>query len=188
MLADGTLRTADGREEFTLLDGVPILMPPGQITDWYLETLEVVFGQHAADVMAEVEAAKTPEERAEVTRAAIARLGKEGVRERFRAYARKPLQDPLGTYVRLPADQQAVGFPVVPQAALEAARQNGSLEGGHERASQLAAWERSWAVHLEAYGTAVVEGDPGTIVELGTGAGLGTWAVLRRGLGSGLMA
>lgn len=185
--ADGKLRTADGAEEFAIADGVPILLPPGQVADSYNEILEIVFGPQSAEVTAEADAAATSEQRSAVIRAAISQLGKQGVREAFRAYGRLPHQERLSNYVRLPPNRQSDGFPMIPRDALESARQYASLEGGRARAAQMAESESAWAVHLAAYGASVLEESPGIIAELGAGAGMGTWAVLRRGLGPSLL-
>jgi len=60
------------------------------------------------------------------------------------------------------------------------ALQNGSLESGAKRGDLCKRMAQGWALHLEDYGKAVNDADHQTIVELGTGAGLGTWAVLKR--------
>jgi len=51
---------------------------------------------------------------------------------------------------------------------------------GEKRCAGFAEAVRRWAIHLEDYGAAVHESGGRTILELCTGAGMGTWAVLSR--------
>jgi len=57
------------------------------------------------------------------------------------------------------------------------ALQNGTAENGADRCAMAKGIADGWAVHLRDYGEAVNFADDLAILELGTGAGMGTWAV-----------
>jgi len=60
------------------------------------------------------------------------------------------------------------------------ALRNGSAETGAKRCEMAEGIANGWAVHLRDYGNAVNYAESLAIVELGTGAGMGTWAVASR--------
>jgi ubiquinone/menaquinone biosynthesis C-methylase UbiE len=55
----------------------------------------------------------------------------------------------------------------------------GTSESGALRHQQFTKYAAGWAFHLDDYGKAVNNSDGLTILELGTGAGMGTWAVMK---------
>lgn len=60
------------------------------------------------------------------------------------------------------------------------ALQNGTAENGAKRCAMAEGIAEGWAVHLRDYGEAVNYADSLAVLELGTGAGMGTWAVSSR--------
>lgn len=170
---------------FPIVEGVPVLLPDGYSAEWYGEVMEVLFRENTSEVLRSL-AGLSEEDGHSVLKERIAEeYGAEGVLRAFRSYSGLPENERLRSFVRLDPSVQSTQFPALSNDALESHRKYVTLESGNERALQMRDTGRQWAVHLPDYVDAVFGNDPDIILELGTGAGLGTNALLERGLGSG---
>jgi SAM-dependent methyltransferase len=110
------------------------------------------------------------------------KLGKSGVWNAFQEYAERSPKSCLEWFIQ--ADGLQEGLPVVElcDRDIELGREYATSAYGKKRAEQLAEMVDKWAIHLSQYAQEVLRRGPETIVELGGGAGLGTDALLRKGL------
>lgn len=181
---EGNLKSKSGDEAFPIVEGVPLLQPVGHLADWDSEVLEVLFGQRLAEV-SETFDEKMLEERTLRLKSLTTELGVDGVREAFNRYAKLPPSQRLDSLVRIsPAEQSSV-CPMVSRAAIEDGREYATMAGGKRRAEQMREMVHKWASHIPDYVSSILESKPAAIVELATGAGLGTNALLEAGLGDG---
>ena len=169
---------------FPIVEGVPVLLPDGYFAQWHGEVMEVLFGEHTSEVFRSLTGIP-PEDRDSAIKERIAgEYGVAGVQRAFRSYSELPESERLRSFVRMDPSVRSTQCPAISKDALEFHRKYVTPESGNDRALQMRDLARQWAVHLPDYVDAVFKTDPGIILELGTGAGMGTNALLERGIGS----
>lgn len=177
------LREMGGTAQFPIVEGIPLLQPPGQFAECYNEVLELIFQEKSFETFARI---WPPNGDGGVTPDQVLRdeYGPDGIREAFRHYAKLPPEQRMRGFVHVAPSERSSEHPLVQQRAIERCRLCAELSysRGHiERLSQQAC---TWAFHLPDYAAAVLADGPSIIVELGTGAGLGTNALIETGLHS----
>ena len=170
---------------FPIVEGVPVLLPDGYFAEWHGEVMEVLFGEHTSEVFRSLTGIP-PEDRDSAIKERIAgEYGVRGVLRAFRSYSELPESERLRSFVRMDPSVRSIQCPAISKDALEFHRKYVTPESGNDRALQMRDSARQWAAHLPDYVDAVFKNDPGIILELGTGAGMGANALLEHGLGSG---
>ena len=178
------LKEVNGTEVFPIIEGIPLLQPPGQCAEWHSECLEVIFQERSSEIIGRI-SSLAPEERASKLCDVLRNdYGADGVREAVRRYARLSRADRLRGFPSIELPEKCALCPAIAQKALDSRREYSGLEYSQANAERCRQMVRSWAIHVPDYVTCVFKDDPSVIVELGTGAGLGTNALLETGLRS----
>jgi ubiquinone/menaquinone biosynthesis C-methylase UbiE len=178
------LKEVNGDEVFPIIEGIPLLQPPGQSAEWYSECLEVIFQERSSEIIGRI-SSLAPEERASKLSEVLRNdYGADGVREAIRRYAKLSCADRLRGLPRIEQAEQCALCPAITKEALENRRKLSGLGYSQANAERMRQMAQSWAVHIPRYVACVFKDDPSVIVELGTGAGLGTNALLETGLRS----
>lgn len=179
---EGDLVDRTAGDRFPIVEGIPLLQPLGQIPDYYHQVLDILFGANQKHLLAELSSITDFQEyRSAVENLIQDKLGKSGVWDAFRKYADRPPESRLEWFVQPPSPQSGQVVEIS-NHDIESGREVATAAYGEQWAAQLAEMVDKWAVHLPRYAHQVLEPSPETIVELGGGAGLGTDALLRRGL------
>lgn len=178
------LKEVNGTAVFPIVEGIPLLQPPGQFAEWYCECLEVIFQERTAEIFARI-AAPTGEVWAANLRQVLREdYGADGIREAFRSYANLSRERRMAGFVHVLPSELSVEHPLVQRQAIESRRQYAGLSYSRQHFKGLKDQERTWAFHLSDYAAAVFAHESELIVELGTGAGLGTGALIETGVAS----
>lgn len=184
LTAPDQLREVNGTEVFPIVEGIPLLQPPGQFAECYNETLELIFQERSFETFARIwppngdDGATTPDQ---VLRD---EYGPNGIREAFQRYAGLSLEQRMRGFVHVAAPQRSTEHPLVQQRAIESRRRYAELSYSEGHAEKLWGQKSTWASYLSDYAAAMLTDGPQIIVELGTGAGLGTNALIETGLDS----
>ena len=110
--------------------------------------------------------------------------GIDGVRKAFRSYAKLSREKRMTGFVHVAPSELSAEHPLVQQRAIESRREYARSDYSKLHFESLKEQVRTWAFHIPDYAAAVLAHDSELIVELGTGAGLGTSALIEAGLGS----
>lgn len=176
--APDQLREVNGTDAFPIVEGVPLLQPPGQFAEWYDEALEVVFQERSPEILAAVAAG------ADLNCILQDECGVDGVRNAFQRYVSLSREQRLAGFVRVADEECSAEHPLVQQRAIDDRRKYADLSYSRGHVERLCRQVDEWAFHLPGYAAAVLETGPKVIVELGTGAGLGTHSLVQAGLRS----
>ena len=179
------LEEVNGNLRYRVVDGVPVLLPDKRLADWCNEFLEVLFWDRSSDILASLAKAGPDGWLPGIINIIDADYGAEGVRRAIAGYAEMPEPERIKSTLHMDASQLSPDAPAVSRQALEDCRKYSTLASGQSRVQQVREMVSKWAVHLDDYSTVVSEAGHGVIAELSIGAGLGTFAVMERGLGSG---
>ncbi|MDP6180462.1 MAG: hypothetical protein QGG48_11270, partial [Desulfatiglandales bacterium] len=183
---EGNLRGVGETEKFPIIEGIPLLQPIGQVADYEHNVLEILFGERTRQVLASI-SPKDPD-RTEELKAFIKRdLGAIGVRERFERYAELSMRHRQEWLVNLIPAERSIKTPALSKEQIEGGREQVLSSVVEKRVKQWAAMESKWAVHLPDFAALITQDTPSMIVEMGTGAGLATNALLKAGLRYGQM-
>ena len=168
-------------EEFPIVDGVPLLQPKMHVADYSNNVLDVIFqGDHCQLRQELVEMAnKSPQEYERSVRERVSMLGKNRIRSSFRTYSELTRDRRLASFL-------CSGGPtdLAPsEEDIQRGREYATAAFGKRRAEQMKSMIAKWAAHVPQYATEVVDAAPTVILELGCGSGLGTSALLEKGLG-----
>ena len=175
-LVDSGLMSAQTGELYPIVEGIPLLQPLGQATTYLNEALDVVFGQHSMALLQELCNMDDGQMRHDTVRNHLHELGSKSILSAFRSYAALS-QDKRLKWLAA-QDPQCV----VPQKDLENGRKYASREYAEERVGSLVEKAGIWAIHLSQYVSEVFANHPKAIVELSSGAGMGTNALIQHGL------
>lgn len=178
------LKEVNGTEIFPIIEGIPLLQPPGQFAEWHPECLEVIFQEQSSEILERVSSTVPEEWARKLSEILRNNYGMDGVREAVKRYAKLSRADRLHGFPRIEPSEQCALCPAIAKEALDGRRKYSGLEYSQPHAERMRQMVRSWAIHVPTYVTCVFEGCPSVIVELGTGAGLGTNALLETGLRS----
>ena len=179
------LGTEDGTTEFPIVEGIPLLLPPGQFAEWYPECLEVIFQEKSAETLSRMSSPDGEEWSRNLNRVLREDYGPDGVREAFGSYAKLSRSERMRGFVKLSPSQCSAEHPMIQQRALEARRRYATVNYARQHSATLKNQLETWAFHGGDYAAAVLDGSPDTVVELGTGACLGTLALMEGGFGLG---
>lgn len=172
----------DGEQVFPIVEGVPLLLPPGQFAEWYDEGLEVIFQEKSAETLARIAAPTGEEWAANLNLVLREDYGIDGIRNAFNRYAELSQEERMQSFVHVAPAERSAEHPLVQQRALDSRRKYAELTYSRKHVERLRRQVDEWAFHLPDFVAAVFEASPEIVVELGTGAGLGTYSLVKTGL------
>lgn len=179
---DGALVASGRAETYPVSNNVPLLLPPGMRADWYRELMEVLLWRYPKELSRMFHFIRFDTAPAEdVCRVYVETLhailtDKAGLLQAAKVYARS---DTL-RWIAAGSDTDAAPGDVVSEdAKLHFARYAGQ-ESARKRVDSFLAQRAGsgWAFHLPCYGEWINASKPESVVELATGSGFGSCAVL----------
>ena len=191
-LENHMLVSEDGEETYSVVEETPILLPKNQVADIDMEPCKEILKLGIPNTFYEQiikDRNRTNDYEAyekEFREYVKQHLGKNGILATYKKYAlldvkKKDLwisnqyltEDSNSTY-----DDR---FGQIPMQAYSSYLTYTAVQNGRERMETYQKMLETWAIHLPEYGYEVNKGERSLIVELGTGAGLGTSSVLCNG-------
>lgn len=177
----GTHLVTEGepREYFQVVLGIPILIPPGLVADWDHNVLELVLGENTHAVVGEAYRQHGQSEAAiQAVSAWIRdRMGPAGVRRAIRVFSQRHPSDRVRWRLTGVGPN---GQPTEPVSdpELQRARGYATRDNGMKRILQAQQNAATWGHHLPCFQRLLGAVSARTAVELGCGAGVGTYLVL----------
>lgn len=182
-IAPDLLQEVDGPETFPVVEGIPILLPPGYIADWYDECLEIVFQERTVEIMRKIASRDYERWSRGLNKVLGKEYGRDGIRASIEKYSKLSREEQLRGFARIGKPGRE-SVPFISEDALRSRRRLSDMDYSQSHIDRMRQMMRSWAIHIPNYVTAVFESEPKVIVELGTGAGMGTNALIETGLRS----
>lgn len=186
-LENGQLKGNDLVDVFSIVKGIPILLPHNHIADYNYNILDVLYKERTSEVSEEI-LKKTGHNyqlyRDEFDKYIVNEFGKEGVFKIYEDYSKLPKNQKLCWYAKLDKDQKSDNKTQIPLSTFKSGLTWATAETGRKRLEMTDEMFHKWAFHLNDYANLVTKHKSGVIVELGTGSGLGTCGVINSGLGN----
>jgi ubiquinone/menaquinone biosynthesis C-methylase UbiE/uncharacterized protein YbaR (Trm112 family) len=185
-LKNGLLEGNDLFDVFSIVNGIPILLPKNQVADYNYNILDILFKEQTNEICHDIssKAGNNYELIQEEFRAYLLNnFGKEGILNKYKEYSELPQRQKLSWFAKLDKNQKSDNKAQIPSSKLNEGLTYATPEIGKRRMETNNDMIKKWAFHLNDYANLVTEHKSGTIVELGTGACLGTYGVVDSGLG-----
>jgi ubiquinone/menaquinone biosynthesis C-methylase UbiE/uncharacterized protein YbaR (Trm112 family) len=182
----GQLKGNDPLDVFNIVNGIPILLPHNHVADYNHNILDILYREKTREISNEI-FSKTGSNyelyKDEFDKHILNEFGKEGILKVYEEYSKLPRSQKLCWFATLDKDQKSDNCIQIPSSTLISGLNYATSETGRKRLEMTDEMINKWACHLNDYGSFVTEKKSGTIVELATGAGLGTCGVINSGLG-----
>lgn len=166
---------------FGIVEGIPILLPHDQIADYIFIILDILYKDHTKEFYDNI---MFEEDNERLMEHIINDFGKSGILRKFEEYSKMDKEKRLFWYGKFDKNQ-IDNNTQVPAMAYKDGLANAKELTGKKRLEMTDEMISQWAVHLNDYANLVTKSKRGIILELGTGAGLGTCGLINEGLGDG---
>jgi len=186
-LENGQLKGNDLLDVFSIVNGIPILLPHNHIADYNHNIMDILFKDRTAEISAEI-LLKTGYNselyKEELNNYILTEFGKEGVFKIYEEYSKLSESQKLCWFATLDKDQKKDNKTQIPSSSLKDGLTRSTAETGKKRLEMTDEMIHKWACHLNDYANLVTQQKSGVIVELATGSGFGTCGVINSGLGN----
>jgi ubiquinone/menaquinone biosynthesis C-methylase UbiE/uncharacterized protein YbaR (Trm112 family) len=183
----GQLQGNNPIDIFNIVNEIPVLLKHNQVADYNHNIFDIIFKEKFNEIYNEIgEKHNSNYElfRDELDKYILDQYGKEGIIKAYEEYSKMPESQRLSWYAKLNKGQVNDNNSLIPTSALKNGISYATSEIGKKRIEMSEKMINKWACHLMDYGELVTENKSGIIVELATGAGLGTCGVVNSGLGN----
>lgn len=185
-LRNGQLKGTDLTDIFSIANGIPILLPHGQIADYNHNILDILYKERLNDISNEILSITGNDYKLykeEFDKRILNEFGKDGILKAYEEYYKLPKKQKLNWFAKLDNDQKIDDNTQIPSSVLKEGLTYATAETGKKRLDLADEMTDKWAFHLNDYAELVTEYKSGVIVELATGSGYGTCGVIKAGLG-----
>jgi SAM-dependent methyltransferase/uncharacterized protein YbaR (Trm112 family) len=176
---DSELVDTAGGENYPIIGGIPVVLPPEYVADWANNILEILFLDDAMKITQQtIEKHGQDDFKDAMQRYIKQTLGKSGVKSAFESYSQLPDSERFRCFLFDWAQSQGWAEDLIDSATLARSKAYKTAEKGKERFESFKSLLDGEPGYFPDYIDAIFDSDPHISVELGCGSGFGSCALI----------
>ncbi len=165
------------KEKFKLLYQIPILIPSTDVADYSNNILEILYGEKTKEIEDYYYDKYKGDPYIELTKKIKKDFDKDLIISKFIEYSKLENSEKLKWLIKVDKYNKQIS-----KASILKGFSYTTVDNGKKRIEITKEMKVSWAIHLDDYAKLVTESNPKFILELATGAGIGTCGIIESGL------